>query len=81
MFSLMNSAAIKAVRIVHGVRTEYNALDCKILNKVAKLLIKFGAISTERLVKLTKLQTNSVLWALWHLEAVTCSLELWLLPE
>jgi hypothetical protein len=71
---------IKAIRSVHGINTYYRELDCKILNKVAKLIIKFGAISTERLVKLTKYDPITVGWALWHLEAFTGSAQLWILP-
>ncbi len=60
---------IKAVRIVHGVRTEYDQFDCRILNKIAKLVIHYGAISFERLQSITKYQGLTIHWALWHLEA------------
>ena len=71
---------IKAVRIVHGIRTEYLEVDCKLLNKIANTIIKYGAISFERLQKITKLETLTIAWALWHLEAVETPAELWILP-
>jgi len=75
----MNNA-VKAVRITHGVVTEYTAFDCKILNKVAALIIKFGAISAERLAKLSKFQMRTVLWALWHLGCEETTMQLWVMP-
>lgn len=71
---------IKAVRLVHGIRTEYYEVDCKILNRIAKLLIQHGAISSERLQTITKFGTLTVNWALWHLEAVETPAQLWILP-
>ena len=75
----MNNA-IKAVRNVLDICTEYTAQDCKILNRVAKLIIKHGAVSLERLTKLTKLATREICWALWHLGAIETPAQLWLLP-
>ncbi len=75
--------SIKAVRSAYGVKTEYDQFDCKILNKVAKLIIKYGAISVERLQGITQYQSRTVRWALFHLEALE-ALEkggLYILPE
>lgn len=71
---------IKAIRLVHGVTTEYTAEDCKILNTVARLIIKHGAISYERLKALTGYEAITIHWALWHLEAETGTAQLWVLP-
>lgn len=71
---------IKAIRLVHGVTTEYNNLDCKILNMVARLIIKYGAISFERLKTVSGLPDIAIHWALWHLEAETGTAQLWILP-
>jgi hypothetical protein len=71
---------IKAARIVHGIVTEYTENDCKILNKVARLIIKYGAISLERLQRITKYEPITIHWALWHLEAETGTAQLWILP-
>jgi len=73
--------AIKAIRIVHGITTEYNQNDCNILNTIAKLLIKHGAISSERLQGITGFQSITVGWALWHLEAKESKAQLWTLPD
>jgi hypothetical protein len=71
---------VKAVRIAHGIRTEYIEADCKFLNKIANTIIKYGAISFERLQKITKLETRTICWALWHLEAIETAAELYILP-
>lgn len=70
---------VKAIRIVQGITTEYTAEDCKILNKIAKLLIKFGAVSSERLGKITGYQGRTINWALWHLEAEETPAQLFIL--
>jgi hypothetical protein len=71
---------IKAVRIVHGVTTEYTENDCKILNTIANLIIKHGAISLERLQGITGYWDRTISWAMWHLEAVETPAQLWILP-
>ena len=75
----MNNAA-RAVRFAHNIATELTALDCKILNKVAALIIKYGAISAERVATLTKFSSITVGWALFQLEAVETSMQLFILP-
>lgn len=57
---------IKAIRSVHGVNTYYRELDCKILNKIAKLIIKHGAISYERLKALNCLINAYLNWAVMN---------------
>lgn len=71
---------VKAIRFVHGVTTEYTVNDCKILNKVAKLIIKYGAISLERLEGITDYQPRTIQWAFFHLEAIETGSGLWVLP-
>jgi hypothetical protein len=71
---------IKAERIVHGVKTEYDQFDCRILNKIAKLVIHYGAISFERLQGITQYQARTIHWAMWHLEAIETPAQLWILP-
>lgn len=72
--------AIKAVRIVHGSVTEYNAEDCKILNTVIALIIEHGGISAERLQGITGYWDRTISWALWHIDAVYTPAQLWILP-
>jgi predicted transcriptional regulator len=59
----------------------YNAVDCIVLNKVVKQVIKHGAISVERLQKITKISEREIHWALHHLEAKRTSADLYVLPE
>jgi hypothetical protein len=64
----------------HNLGGSLTAEDCKYLNKVAALLVKFGAASVERLAKVGRLETHTVQWALYHLEAGSGSAELYYLP-
>jgi hypothetical protein len=64
----------------HNLGGSLTAEDCKYLNKVAALLVKFGAASVERLAKVSKLQTCTVQWALFQLDAECGSAELHYLP-
>ncbi len=50
-------------------RSNLSADDCKVMNRVAAKLIKFGAASEERIAKTSRLDSHSVAWALWHLRA------------
>lgn len=65
----------------HQVGAPLTTADCKILNKVAAALIKFGAASVERLAASCKLETISIRWALCWLGAGSGSAELYYLTE
>lgn len=51
-------------------RTPYTARDVRDLNRAAKLLAKHGALSVERLAKLTGMGTLGAAWAFLHIGAV-----------
>ncbi len=64
----------------HNLGGSWTAEDCKYLNKVAALVVKFGAASVERLAKVAKLETHTVQWALFQLDAECGTAELYYLP-
>lgn len=59
----------------------YTARDAKFINKVAALVIKYGAVSVERAARLLNESEFSVMYAFWHLDAKKTSSGLYVLPE
>lgn len=54
-------------------RTPYSARDIRDLNRAAKLLSKHGALSVERLAKLSGMWTLGAAWAFFHIGATLTS--------
>jgi len=61
-------------------RTPYSARDIRDLNRAAKLLAKHGALSPERLAKITRQSTLSASWCLFHIGAVWTAAGLFVWP-
>lgn len=68
----------KAVRTIDG--SPLTRCEVRDLNRSAKLMAKYGAISAERLAKLTRQSLRSALWCLLYIGAVPTASGLYVWP-